>query len=149
VAIVAVAVLAIVGLFLLLGGDDDDDDTASDDSSNEQADDNSDSDNDNSDNSDSDNSDDDSTDDTGSDDSGDIGDDGAGRPAEPPTGDAEFDDLADDCYQGDMRSCDELFNLSPVGSDYEEYGDTCGGRWPVSARPNCQTVIPDPLSPDD
>jgi len=73
----------------------------------------------------------------------------AGPPTQPPTGSPEFDDLAQSCYEGDMRSCDQLFNETPVGSDYEAYGDTCGGRWPISARPNCTQVIPDPLPPED
>jgi hypothetical protein len=73
----------------------------------------------------------------------------AGPPTQPPSGSPEFDDLAQSCYEGDMRSCDELFNETPVGSDYEAYGDTCGGRWPISARPSCTQVIPDPLPPED
>lgn len=35
--------------------------------------------------------------------------------------------LADDCYYGDAYSCDALYWISPVGSDYEAYGATCGG----------------------
>jgi hypothetical protein len=136
IAIVAVIAAVIAGIFFLTR--DDDDDTASDDTS-EQSD--------------------DAGDNGDSDDAGDSGDDGeagdsaddaeAGRPTDPPTGQAEFDDLADDCYQGEMQACDELYNVTPPGSEYEEYGDTCGGRWPTSARPSCTAVIPDPLPPDD
>jgi hypothetical protein len=82
----------------------------------------------------------------GGDGSGDLE---AGPPTQPPTGSPEFDDLAQSCYEGDMRSCDQLFNETPVGSDYEAYGDTCGGRWPISARPSCTQVITDPLPPED
>jgi hypothetical protein len=39
-----------------------------------------------------------------------------------------LDALADDCEAGDFDACDTLFNESPVGSAYEEYGDSCGGR---------------------
>lgn len=39
-----------------------------------------------------------------------------------------LDTLANDCYDGDGRSCDVLFEVSPVGSDYEGFGATCGAR---------------------
>jgi len=70
------------------------------------------------------------------------------RPTSPPTGDTQFDGLAQSCFEGSMPSCDELYNETPAGSDYEEYGDTCGGRWPTSARPSCTEVISDPLPPE-
>lgn len=41
---------------------------------------------------------------------------------------AELDALWDDCEAGNMAACDDLFNESPVGSDYERFGDTCGDR---------------------
>jgi len=49
----------------------------------------------------------------------------------PPDGlgdDGALDALAEQCYSGELRSCDLLFLSSPVGSDYEAYGDTCAGR---------------------
>jgi hypothetical protein len=42
--------------------------------------------------------------------------------------DEALDALADDCFDGDFSACDQLFFDSPVGSDYEAYGDSCGGR---------------------
>lgn len=42
--------------------------------------------------------------------------------------DAGLDNLARACENGDWDSCDDLFLDSDFGSDYEEYGDTCGGR---------------------
>ena len=44
--------------------------------------------------------------------------------------DPELDlgDLRDACAAGDMEACDELYFDSPVGSDEEEFGSTCGGR---------------------
>lgn len=42
--------------------------------------------------------------------------------------DPEFDRLANECFDGTMESCDELYFGSPIDSDYERYGDTCGGR---------------------
>ncbi len=143
-AIVAVIAVVIAGVFFLTQDDDDDDDTASGNTT-QQPNDNDDGDGD------SDGSDGDGNTDGSGDTDGDtvIDDSGAGPPTEPPTGDTEFDDLAEDCYEGEMRACDELYNVTPAGSDYEEYGDTCGGRWPVSARPSCQAIISDPLPPED
>lgn len=46
--------------------------------------------------------------------------------------DAEFDAYAEDCHDGDMAACDDLFLLSPLGSAYELYGGTCAGRQPNS-----------------
>ena len=36
--------------------------------------------------------------------------------------------LADERYGGALLSCDALYLLSAVGSAYEDYGATCGGR---------------------
>jgi hypothetical protein len=38
------------------------------------------------------------------------------------------DSLRDDCAAGVMQACDDLYDESPVGSDDEEFGWTCGGR---------------------
>ena len=47
-------------------------------------------------------------------------------------GDDEFDgyldDLAHRCADGDLSSCDDLYDESDLGGDYEDYGSTCGGR---------------------
>ena len=42
--------------------------------------------------------------------------------------DPQLDGLATACFEGDLLACDHLYLQSPVDSDYEEYGDTCGGR---------------------
>ena len=42
--------------------------------------------------------------------------------------DPHLEALAQDCFDGDFASCDQLFFESPVDSDYEAYGDSCGGR---------------------
>ena len=42
--------------------------------------------------------------------------------------DAELDGYAEECHEGDMASCDELYRSSPRGSAYELYGGTCAGR---------------------
>jgi S1-C subfamily serine protease len=64
--------------------------------------------------------------------------DGSGpEPAEPDTwssgaetyGDSPtLDALWDLCEGGDVQSCDDLWWMSPEGSDYERFGDTCGDR---------------------
>jgi hypothetical protein len=41
---------------------------------------------------------------------------------------AYFDGLWDACAAGDNQACDTLFRESPVGSAYETFGNTCGGR---------------------
>ncbi|SDD47482.1 hypothetical protein SAMN05660690_4305 [Geodermatophilus telluris] len=40
-----------------------------------------------------------------------------------------LDTLATECADGYGISCDALYYLSPVGSAYEDYGATCGGRY--------------------
>lgn len=46
--------------------------------------------------------------------------------------DASLDALWDECEAGDARSCDQLFWSSPLGSTYEIFGMTCGGRFEAS-----------------
>jgi len=42
--------------------------------------------------------------------------------------DSYLDSLWDNCSAGDFNACDDLFFDSPAGSEYEEFGDTCGYR---------------------
>ena len=58
----------------------------------------------------------------------DVAVDGVGGVAMSYGDSAHFDALWDECAAGNMASCDELYNDSPFGSEYEEFGDTCGGR---------------------
>ena len=44
--------------------------------------------------------------------------------------DAELDEYAEECYDGDMEACDDLYQESPRSSAYELYGGTCAGRQP-------------------
>ena len=44
--------------------------------------------------------------------------------------DPELDALWDACEGGDGEACDDLYFQSPIGSRYEEYGNTCGDRFP-------------------
>lgn len=69
----------------------------------------------------------------GSDDDGGSGDSSIPAATSEPEGlgdDPDLDDLAQDCYDGDMASCDELYRESPRSSAYELYGGTCAGRQP-------------------
>ena len=55
-------------------------------------------------------------------------------PPEPiPDGTAEvganIELLVEECYNGVGASCDVLYEVSEVGSDYEACGATCGGRF--------------------
>ncbi|MFV0308204.1 MAG: hypothetical protein ACK5OX_10730 [Desertimonas sp.] len=63
----------------------------------------------------------------------------AGQPTDP-TGlgsDATLNALAENCFDGDMSSCDNLFWRSPLGSTYESYGGTCGGRFATVESGTC------------
>ncbi|WP_061960742.1 DUF4190 domain-containing protein [Demequina flava] len=42
--------------------------------------------------------------------------------------DPELDVLYDQCGAGDGQACDDLYWASAIGSEYEEYAETCGGR---------------------
>ena len=44
---------------------------------------------------------------------------------------------------GDMQSCDDLFDESDAGSDYETYGDTCAGRQPPGTLAYCTETFPE------
>ncbi|WP_024287898.1 hypothetical protein [Cellulomonas sp. KRMCY2] len=51
-------------------------------------------------------------------------------PADEPSAygdDPALDALWDACAGGDGQACDDLYNQSPFGSEYETFGDTCGG----------------------
>ena len=41
--------------------------------------------------------------------------------------DPTLDALWDACAAGDGQACDDLYNEAPIGSEYEEFGDTCAG----------------------
>ena len=54
----------------------------------------------------------------------------SGAAGEPHTygDDPQLDVLWDACEAGDGGACDDLYWESPYGSEYEEFGETCGGR---------------------
>ncbi|MGY1741612.1 MULTISPECIES: hypothetical protein [unclassified Blastococcus] len=51
--------------------------------------------------------------------------------------DPVLDRYAQDCFGGDLQSCDDLFYESPPFSEYERYGATCGGRVKPFMVPYC------------
>ena len=52
-----------------------------------------------------------------------------GTPSEGSYGsDPELDELYDSCEDGDYAACDQLYLDSPSGSEYEDFGDSCGDR---------------------
>lgn len=55
--------------------------------------------------------------------------------------DSSLDGLWGACESGDGVSCDRLFEVSPVGSDYERFGLTCGDRPLVL---NCSEELVEP-----
>lgn len=52
------------------------------------------------------------------------------EPGEPRAygDDPTLDALYDRCRAGSGPACDELFAVAPLGSDYEQFAVTCGGR---------------------
>lgn len=47
--------------------------------------------------------------------------------------DAQLDEWYAQCEAGDGAACDNLYFQSPLGSEYEAFGNTCGGRVPEGA----------------
>lgn len=62
--------------------------------------------------------------------------------------DPEFDRLWDACQAEDWQACDDLYRRSPFGSDYEEFGATCGRRRDADRAGQCVVVLGDGASPD-
>ena len=64
---------------------------------------------------------------------------------EQPTGlgnDAVQNQYAQECYAGDMASCDALFIIADDGSPYSRYADTCAGRQPEGTDQLCEETFP-------
>ena len=69
---------------------------------------------------------DDSGDDSGDESTTTTGD--AGDDEEEDTSLEDFADLVESCEGGDMADCDTLYATTPIGSEAEEIGATCGGE---------------------
>lgn len=73
------------------------------------------------------------------------------EPTQEPTGlgsDPALDALAQSCYDGDMKACDDLYDQADVDSAYETYGDTCAGRQPTGTLRYCTSSFSGFASPD-
>lgn len=55
--------------------------------------------------------------------------------------DADLDALWDACAGGDLASCDDLWLTSPIGSDYESFGNICGGLSTDNQFGGCETTL--------
>jgi hypothetical protein len=55
--------------------------------------------------------------------------------------DPHLDALYRACQAGSGPSCDRLFDEAPIGSAYEDFASTCGGR---TKEPLCAAKYPDP-----
>lgn len=67
---------------------------------------------------------------------------GGGDPTEPADfNDAQFNRLAQQCFDGDFGACDDLFFQTPVGSAGEDYGSTCGGRLTDGVSGSCEDLL--------
>jgi len=55
--------------------------------------------------------------------------------------DAELDALWDACGSGDLAACDSLWSSAPAGSEYEEFGRTCGDTTDGSTY--CDSALPE------
>ncbi len=57
-------------------------------------------------------------------------------------GGPSFDTLRAECAAGDMESCDRLFLDSPIFSDDERFGATCGDRTEAGQLVSCTVLFP-------
>ena len=62
--------------------------------------------------------------------------------------DADLDALYDSCEGADGDACDALFSEGPSGSEYEDFGSTCGDRTDGS-QDSCADVLSSPFSYGD
>ncbi|SDO97357.1 hypothetical protein SAMN05660199_02899 [Klenkia soli] len=66
-----------------------------------------------------------------------------GDPVQPPSSsdpfyESQYDADAQDCYDGDLGACDDLYSETEVGSLYEWLGSTCGGRQESETYGTCE-----------
>jgi hypothetical protein len=53
----------------------------------------------------------------------------------------DFADLVDECEGGDLAACDELYFATPVGSEAETVGATCGGQSDERLNGSCEDQL--------
>jgi hypothetical protein len=70
---------------------------------------------------------------------------GEAGPIPVDRGDFEYEpdlaELAQECADGELSSCDDLYLYADEFSDYEEYGTTCGGRATREYAGDCATQL--------
>jgi hypothetical protein len=62
---------------------------------------------------------------------------------------SRFGDLADQCFDGDFAACDDLFLETPIDSDFEAYGRSCGGRLEEGVGGECESNLGSGSEPGD
>lgn len=62
--------------------------------------------------------------------------------------DATLDALWDSCAAGNLAACDTLYDDSPGGSGYQQFGSTCGGTSEATAGSCSSIPTPDPPDPE-
>lgn len=62
--------------------------------------------------------------------------------------DPELDALYLACEGGDWVACDDLYDSSPIDSEYFAFGDTCGGAWTSGTTLYCVEAMAEPESTD-
>jgi hypothetical protein len=60
--------------------------------------------------------------------------------------DPELDQLAQDCYDGEMQACDDLYQVAELDPLYRIYGGTCAGRQDIS---DADTIFCTSAFPED
>lgn len=58
----------------------------------------------------------------------------------------DLDALWDECAVGDFEACDTLYLSSPTGSEYEDFGASCGNR---AEAPGICSLVDDSTSPSE
>lgn len=66
-----------------------------------------------------------------------------------PGDDPELDALWERCSAGEPDACDDLYAQSPIGSRYEEFGETCGDRTTGGGCASLVEPTPLPVPEDD
>jgi hypothetical protein len=59
-----------------------------------------------------------------------------------------LDGLSEDCLNGDLVACDDLWSDSPVDSDYEAFANTCGARVMLPFEGSCNYEFVEGYSDD-
>lgn len=57
------------------------------------------------------------------------------------SGGEDFSALVDECEGGDNAACDDLYLQTPVGSEEERIGATCGGRSDEELNGSCEATL--------